>query len=79
MAAWTINQLYLALPNPDANWAGDFQTDNFHTRMWEAHLLAAFREQGMLVTQPERSPDFLIQNRAGAEAWVEGVTANLQR
>lgn len=78
MAAWTINQLYLALPNPDANWAGDFQTDNFHTRMWEAHLLAAFREQGMLVTQPERSPDFLIQNRAGAEAWVEGVTANPQ-
>lgn len=78
MAAWTITQLYLALPNPDANWAGDFQTDNFHTRMWEAHLLAAFREQGMLVTQPERSPDFLIQNRAGAEAWVEAVTANPQ-
>lgn len=77
-AAWAINQLYLALPNPDTNWAGDFQTDNFHTRMWEVQLLAAFREQGMLVTQPERSPDFLIQNRAGAEAWVEAVTANPQ-
>lgn len=78
MAAWTINQLYLALPNPDANWAGDFQTENFHTRMWEARLLAAFREQGMLVTQPERSPDFLLQNRAGDAAWVEAVTANPQ-
>ncbi|WP_236469629.1 hypothetical protein [Pseudomonas syringae] len=78
IAAWTINQLYLALPNPDANWAGDFQTQNFHTRMWEAHLLAAFREQGMLVTQPERSPDFLLQNRAGDAAWVEAVTANPQ-
>lgn len=78
MAAWTINQLYLALPNPDANWAGDFQTENFHTRMWEVQLLAAFREQGMLVTQPKRSPDFLIQNLAGAEAWIEAVTANPQ-
>jgi hypothetical protein len=78
LAAWTINQLYLAIPNPDTNWAGDFQTDNCHTRMWEAHLLASFREQGMLVTQPELSPDFLIQNRAGDEAWVEAVTANPQ-
>lgn len=75
-AAWAINQLYLALPSPDVNWAGDFQTENFHTRMWEAQLLAAFREQGRLVTQPERSPDFLIQNRSGAGAWVEAVTAN---
>lgn len=76
VAAWTINQLYLALPNPDENWAADFQTANFHTRLWEAHLLASFREQGLLVTQPYRSPDFRVENRAGEEAWVEAVTAN---
>lgn len=42
LAAWALNQLYLALPNPDRNWAGDCQTKNSHTRMWEAQLLAAF-------------------------------------
>lgn len=75
-AAWVLNQLYLALPNPDKNWAGDCQTVNFHTRLWEAQLLAAFREQGLHVTQPVESPDFHIENRLGGEAWVEAVTAN---
>ena len=75
-AAWMLNQLYLALPKPDRNWAGDCQTVNFHTRLWEAQLLASFREQGLLVTQPYEAPDFRIQNRFGGEAWVEAVTAN---
>jgi hypothetical protein len=75
-AAWMLNQLYLALPKPDKNWAGDCQTGNFHTRLWEAQLLACFREQGLLVTQPHESPDFRIENRLGGEAWVEAVTAN---
>lgn len=74
--AWLLNQLYLALPRPDRNWAADCQTENFHTRLWEAQLLASFREQGLLVEQPEESPDFRISNRRGAAAWVEAVTAN---
>jgi len=76
VAAWLLNQVYLAFPNPDESWAGDCQTDNFHTRMWEAHLLACLREQGILVTQPHPSPDFHIENRRGDEAWIEAVTAN---
>ena len=75
-AAWALNQLYLALPKPDRNWASDCQTGNFHTRLWEALLLASFREQGLLVEQPFESPDFRIENRLGGEAWVEAVTAN---
>lgn len=75
-AAWALNQLYLALPRPDRNWVGDCQTINFHTRIWEAQLLASFREQGLLVEQPFESPDFRIENRLGDEAWVEAVTAN---
>ena len=75
-AAWMLNQLYLALPNPDANWAADCQTSNFHTRLWEAQLLGSFREQGLIVTQPFESPDFRIENRRGGAAWVEAVTAN---
>ena len=76
--AWLLNQLYLSLPRPDANWAADCQTENFHTRLWEAQLLASFREQGLLVTQPVESPDFRIENRKGGVAWVEAVTANTQ-
>ncbi|WCK21755.1 hypothetical protein [Agrobacterium tumefaciens] len=76
VAAWTLNQLYLSLPKPDKNWVSDCQTGNFHTRLWEAQLLASFREQGLLVTQPHLSPDFRIENRLGGEAWVEAVTAN---
>jgi len=76
VAAWMLNQLYLSLPNPDANWVSDCQTDNFHTRLWEAQLLASFREQGLMVSQPHPSPDFLISNRHGSEAWLEAVTAN---
>ncbi len=76
VAAWLLNQVYLALPDPDKNWASDCQTSNFHTRLWEAQLLASFREQGLLVTQPHPSPDFRIENRLGGEAWVEAVTAN---
>ncbi|WP_313606531.1 hypothetical protein [Rhizobium sp.] len=75
-AAWVLNQLYLALPRPDRNWVSDCQTVNFHTRIWEAQLLASFREQGLLVSQPHESPDFHIENRLGGEAWVEAVTAN---
>jgi hypothetical protein len=75
-AAWMLNQLYLALPNPDPNWATDCQTANFHTRLWEALLLACLREQGHLVTQPHEAPDFRIENRRGGEAWIEAVTAN---
>lgn len=74
--AWMLNQLYLAMPNPDDNWASDCRTENFHTRLWEALLLASFREQGLHVTQGHPSPDFHVSNRKGGEAWVEAVTAN---
>ena len=31
VGAWMLNQLYLALPNPDQNWASDCQTGTFIT------------------------------------------------
>ncbi len=75
-AFWAINQIYLALPKPDENWASDFQTGAFHTRLWELYLYASFKEQGRLVTQNVPSPDFLISNLKGEEAWIEAGTAN---
>lgn len=75
-AGWLLGELYLALPRPDRNWASDLKSGNFHTRLWEAQLLASFREQGLLVTQPEDAPDFRIENGKGEIAWIEAVTAN---
>jgi hypothetical protein len=76
--AWALHEAYLALPNPDANWVSDCQTANFHTRLWEAYLIACFREQGCLVAQDLVSPDFHVSDSSGRQAWVEAVTANAE-
>ncbi|MBG1233962.1 hypothetical protein [Aestuariivirga litoralis] len=75
-AAWALTQIYMSFPKPDRNWVSDCQSNHFHTRLWEAQLLASLREQGLLVEQPVESPDFRIQNKRGGEAWIEAVTAN---
>lgn len=74
-ALMTIGETYLALPKPDSNFVTDFQTENFDSRLFELYLLAAFREQGALVSQDVPSPDFYIE-RKGHHCWVEAVTAN---
>jgi len=76
--SWALHEAYLALPNPDANWVSDCQTSNFHARLWEAYLLACFREQGCQVAQDQPSPDFYVSNTSGCEAWIEAVTANAE-
>ncbi|MGM3214913.1 hypothetical protein ACSQ5K_04605 [Pseudomonas sp. PhalM4] len=75
-AAWMIGHLYYSMPRPDPNWVRDFQTENLHTRLWELHLLACFREQGRFVSQDYPSPDFCISRRNGECAWIEAVTTN---
>lgn len=76
MAAWMIGYLYYVLPQPDKNWVPDFKAENLHTRLWELHLFACFREQGRHVAQDHPSPDFLVSNRMGTSAWIEAVTTN---
>ncbi len=74
-AMMAVGECYLALPNPDANFVTDLQTNNFSSRLFELYLLACFREQGLTVRQEYVSPDFLIEN-GGAACWIEAVTAN---
>lgn len=76
-ALMTIGEVYLAMPNPDHNFASDFQTENFDSRLWELYLLACLREQGVMVAQDHPSPDFHIE-RDGHACWVEAVTTNPQ-
>jgi len=70
-----LGECYLALPNPDANFVTDFQTNNFASRLFELYLLACFREQGLVVRQVHVSPDFWIE-KDGDGCWIEAVTAN---
>lgn len=74
-ALMAIGETYLAMPRPDDNFVSDFRTSNFDSRLWELYLLAAFREQDILVTQNQPSPDFLIE-RESHQCYVEAVTAN---
>jgi len=74
-ALMAVGECYLALPNPDANFVPDLQTNNFASRLFELYLLACFREQGLIVRQDHVSPDFLIE-KDGASCWIEAVTAN---
>ncbi|MCS3502262.1 hypothetical protein M2189_008227 [Bradyrhizobium japonicum] len=74
-ALMALGECYLALPNPDANFVTDLQTNNFASRLFELYLLACFREQGLIVRQEHVSPDFLIENDDAA-CWIEAVTAN---
>jgi hypothetical protein len=74
-ALMAIGEVYLAMPRPDDNFVPDFQTGNFDSRLFELYLLAAFREQGITVSQDQISPDFFIQC-AGQECYVEAVTTN---
>jgi hypothetical protein len=74
-ALMAVGELYFAMPNPDDNFISDLQTDNFDSRLFELYLLAAFREQGITVSQDHDSPDFFIE-RAGHQCSIEAVTAN---
>lgn len=74
-ALMAVGEVYFAMPNPDDNFARDFQTGNFDSRLFELYLLACFREQGVFVAQDHVSPDFYIE-RNGHECYVEAVTAN---
>lgn len=74
-ALMAVGECYLALPNPDANFVPDLQTNNFASRLFELYLLACFREQGLIVRQDHVSPDFQIE-KDGTSCWIEAVTAN---
>src|SRR5258708_38374611 len=50
-ALMAVGDVYLAMPNPVDNFVSDFQTTNFDSRLFELYLLAAFREQGISVSQ----------------------------
>ena len=75
-ALMAVGECYLALPNPDANFVADFQTNNFASRLFELYLLRlVFASKAWSSSKTHVSPDFWIE-KDGDECWVEAVTAN---
>jgi len=70
-----LQEVFAFLPDPDGNFALDFQTTGFDARIWELYLTALFFNLGLDVTRPEDRPDFLVE-RDGTRIWIEATTAN---
>lgn len=71
-----LQEAFERLPNPDNNFAKDFQSTGFDGRVWELYLSEMMHSVGLSVTQPHDRPDFLAQDTLGNSVWVEAVTAN---
>jgi hypothetical protein len=56
----------------DGNFAQQFQTDGFDSRLWELYLNAYFNEENLLVDRSHEAPDFVVSDGQG-EAVIEAV------
>lgn len=57
----------------DGNFAEQFQTTAFDSRIWELYLYAALLELGLFVSREHEAPDFEVQ-RGGRKVFIEAVT-----
>lgn len=59
----------------DGNFAKDFQTAGFDSRIWELYLFATFTAMDLAIDNTEAVPDFCI-SRGEQKVFVEATTAN---
>jgi len=57
----------------DGNFAEQFQTSGFDSRIWELYLYAALLEIGLFVNKPKPAPDFVVK-RGTTPVFIEAVT-----
>jgi hypothetical protein len=70
-----MNQLYQRMGDPNGNFRYDFQTDGFHSRVFELACYAYLEEGGFTVDRSFPAPDF-IAARNGLNVAFEAATAN---
>lgn len=68
-----IEEMMNHLVDVDGNFAEQFQTTGFDTRIWELYLYAALLELGLFVKKEHEAPDFEV-SRGGKKVFVEAVT-----
>lgn len=69
-----MNDTFNAMGDPDGNFIRDFQSHNFHSRVFELASYAYLTEQGFSVDRPEH-PDYVV-SRGALRIGLEAVTSN---
>ena len=70
-----ITEIANSFIDNDGNYAKDFQSNNFNSRLWELYLHIYFHNAGLLVENNHAAPDFEVID-FGKKYFVEAVTAN---
>ena len=71
-----MNALYARMGDPNGNFPGDFQTDGFHSRLFELACFAYLESAGLDLDRSHESPDFLALARDDVTIAIEATTAN---
>jgi len=69
-----MSHLFGRMGDPDGNFIKDFQTDGFHSRMFEIACFAYLEAQGFEIERSSR-PDFIV-SRGAVRVALEATTAN---
>ncbi len=70
-----MSELLARMGDPNGNFIRDFQSDGFHSRVFELGCFAYLTSDGFSITRFFEQPDFLASGN-GIEIAVESVTAN---
>lgn len=70
-----MNSLFERMTDPNGNFVHDFQSDGFHSRLFELACFAYLEESGFSINRKCERPDFVV-NRGGVSICVEVTSAN---
>jgi len=70
-----ISEIANSFIDNDGHYEKEFQSANFHSRLWELYLHIYFHNAGLLIENNHAAPDFEL-NRFGDKVFVEAVTVN---
>ena len=70
-----MNEIFERMGDPNGNFVRDFQSNGFHSRVFELACFAYLEDAGFAIDRSYEQPDFLI-SREGNEIAIESVTAN---
>ena len=70
-----MNALLNRMGDPNGGLVRNFQSDGFHSRLFEIACFAYLEEAGLTIDRSHERPDFLVSDH-GCRVAVEAVTAN---
>ncbi len=70
-----ITEIANSFIDNDGHYEREFQSNNFHSRLWELYLHIYFHNAGLLIENNHAAPDFELV-KFGDKVFVEAVTVN---